>query len=162
MSVAIPISHDVISHLTGEVMVITSVRLSDARASIARSAGAAYEPQTGHVQLFISGSQWSETTNAATAGKLIAATFTRPENYVSYQLKGRIVTTEPADEDGNAYARAYVERTLKVMNQLGVTRLQLSHTFATHDLIRITFCPLEIFTQSPGPLAGTSLTQARA
>jgi hypothetical protein len=151
------LSDEVVAHLTSEVMIIVSVRAGSDRATIARSTGALYCGDKGWVSLFVSAPQWPETVEYAGVGGLIAATFTRPDNYISYQIKGRIVDIGPATEAETTQAASYVENTLATMARLGVTRVQLSHTFAQGQLVRISFLPRELFIQTPGPQAGLKL-----
>jgi hypothetical protein len=157
MSHGLSLSEAVANHLSGEVMIIVSVRSGPDRATIGRSTGARYSPEDGLVHLYVSATQWSETVDFARPGGPIAATFTRPDNYLSYQIKGRIQTVAVASDDEVSAAKAYVERVLALMSGLGVTRMQLSHTFAQSQLMRISLMPLELFDQTPGPQAGTRL-----
>lgn len=146
---------DIVSHVEGQVMIIAAVRHGDGTA-IARSAGARVTAD-GEIELYIS-RQWVNAVEAAAPGGLIAATFTAPANYRSYQIKGRIVSVTPVP--ANSGPAAYVDDMLKVMAGLGVSREQLSHTFPLGEMVCVRYTPDALFLQTPGPNAGSAVTEA--
>ncbi|ESQ92955.1 hypothetical protein ABAC460_01520 [Asticcacaulis sp. AC460] len=148
---------DIVRHVEGQVMIIAAVRRGDG-AAIARSAGSRVTPD-GEVELYIS-RQWVNAVEAAAPGGLIAATFTAPADYRSYQIKGRIVSVTPVAADSGP--AAYVDDMLTVMAGLGVTLEPLSHTFPLGGLICVRFRPDSLFLQTPGPRAGSAVTDVEA
>ncbi|EGF92585.1 hypothetical protein ABI_10220 [Asticcacaulis biprosthecium C19] len=91
---------------------------------------------------------------------MIAATFTAPADYRSYQIKGQVISVAPAGPDGEARASLYVDAMLKVMTGLGVSREQLSHTFPLAGLVCVRYRPEAVFVQTPGPKAGSAVTDS--
>ncbi|MFT3997819.1 MAG: hypothetical protein QM667_10460 [Asticcacaulis sp.] len=150
------LSADIIRHIEGQVMIIFAVRDGDA-AAIGRSAGARALPD-GDIELRVS-RQWRDAANAARIGGFVAATFTAPADYRSYQVKGHITALTPCPDDEARAAETYVTQMLAAMGALGVTRAQLSHTLPLDDLICLRLRPDSLFEQTPGPRAGHPLTE---
>lgn len=151
------ISDDVAGFIEGLVMGLVTTRNSANRAFIARASGARYLSATGLIEVLLSAVQWSDVARNAHAGAPIATTFVRPNDYCAYQIKGWIEDVSPASSDDIARAERYVERMLEQMSDLGVTRIQLSHTLTASELMRISFRPTDLFLQTPGPRAGQRL-----
>ncbi|WP_165217147.1 hypothetical protein [Affinirhizobium pseudoryzae] len=145
---------EVAAFIEGQVMILVATRDEGHRPMIGRGSGARHDRASGLVHVLVSQSQWPLAVEHALPGRPIATTFVQPDNYRSFQIKGQITASGPADDAATAWGRHYVETQLALMAQLGVTRLQLSSTLSDRDLWHITFRPSDIFEQTPGPGAG--------
>jgi hypothetical protein len=150
---------DVAAFLESPVMILVSTRNSAQRAFIARGSGARFDRRRGHIDVLLCRSQWSDVAGNAARGAPIAVTVVRPSDYRAFQVKGVIEEVVAASEEEHRRATAYVGRMLEVMAELGVTKVQLSHTLTDKDLVRISFLPTDLFVQTPGPQAGQRLEQ---
>lgn len=153
------IGANVAAFLESPVMILVSTRGSGCRANIARGSGARFDRRKGHIDVLLCRSQWSDVVGNAARGDPIAVTFARPVDYRAFQAKGVIQEIASASEEEQLRATAYVACMLEMMAELGVTKVQLSHTLTDKDLVRISFLPTDLFAQTPGPDAGQRLEQ---
>lgn len=149
---------EVADFIEGQVMILVATRDDSHRPMMGRGSGARFDRSSGLMHVLISQSQWPLAVAEALPGRPIAATFVQPDNYRSFQIKGEIAESVTADDAASAWGRLYVRSQLALMQQLGVTRLQLSSTLSDRDLWHIAFRPLDVFDQTPGPGAGRRLT----
>jgi hypothetical protein len=145
---------DVAAFLESPVMILVSTRNGARRAFIARGSGVRFDRRRGHIDVLLCRSQWSDVASNAVRGAPIALTVVRPSDYRAFQVKGIVEEVASASEEEQQRATAYVARMLEVMAELGVTKVQLSHTLTDKDLVRISFLPTDLFAQTPGPDAG--------
>jgi len=138
-------------------MILVSTRNAAFRPAIGRGTGAAHIASLGYIDVLVSRAQWPEVVENAGLGAPVAVTMVRPHDYRAFQIKGSILAVSPADDADRARAQNYISEMLVVMDALGVTRDQLSHTLVDRDLLRIRFQPTDVFAQSPGPGAGERL-----
>jgi len=155
----VPLSPEIIRHIEGSVMIIVAVRDAECVA-IGRAAGATFR-NDGSIELRIS-RQWDSLVMAAEAGKPLAATFTEPATYRSYQIKGPILSRGEGDQSLSEHARTYARQMLRRMATLGITAQQLAQTLPTEELICLSFRPDAVYEQTPGPRAGLALPDAQA
>ncbi|WP_378944616.1 hypothetical protein [Mesorhizobium sp. ANAO-SY3R2] len=156
------IGADVAAFIDGPVMILVSTRNDEGRAFIARGTGARFDRATGCIDVLVNSGLWPEVAGHAVPEARIAVTVVRPGDYRAYQVKGRICEVAAASGAEQARGRAYVERMFDVMGDLGVNRVQLSHTLTDWDLVRFSFTPTDLFVQTPGPGAGARLAQMGA
>ncbi|PSJ63130.1 hypothetical protein [Pseudaminobacter soli (ex Li et al. 2025)] len=148
------ISADVAAFVESPVMILVSTRDSAHRAFIARGSGIRFDRRHGHLDVLLCRGQWSDVAGNAVRGAPIAVTVVRPSDYRAFQVKGVIQEVASPSEEEQQRATAYVARMLEIMAELGVTKVQLSHTLTDKDLVRISFQPTDLFAQTPGPDAG--------
>ncbi|MDH6232156.1 hypothetical protein M2281_002754 [Mesorhizobium soli] len=154
------IGADVAAFIESPVMILVSTRNHAHRAFIARGSGARFDRRRGHIDVLMCRGQWSDVAGNAARGAPIAVTVVRPSDYRAFQVKGVIEEIASASEEEQQRASAYVARMLEILAELGVTKVQLSHTLTDKDLVRISFLPTDLFVQTPGPDAGQRLEQA--
>ena len=94
--------------------------------------------------------------NGCQPGGAAAATFSRPADYETYQVKGR-ASLRAASEADEAIARTYCRDTLAALLDLGVAPGLVEHWQATRDLVVASPIPDAVFVQTPGPRAGPRL-----
>lgn len=149
---------DVATFIEGKVMMLVATRDATHRPMIGRGSGARYDGTSGLVTVLVSASQWPDAVAHAGEGLPIATTYVRARDYRAFQIKGVITDVREADAAESERGVRYVREQLDVMMGLGVTRLQLSSTLSDRDLMAITFRPLDVFQQTPGPGAGQRFT----
>lgn len=136
------------------VMIILGTVDTAARPEIGRAVGVT--PGARGVELLVSGWQWPGTLANIRATGRAAATFSRPADYETYQVKGR-ASLRAATEADEAIARSYCRETLAALMDLGVAPGLVEHWQATRDLVVVSLIPDAVFVQTPGPRAGQRL-----
>src|SRR5690348_8560961 len=101
------IGRELIAFLTSPVMVIVGTVDGNGRPDIGRGMGARVAADHETLDLVISAWQWPGTAANLRTGGRAAITFSRPSDYVSYQLKGRARIVE-ADADAIQLSRRYM------------------------------------------------------
>lgn len=142
--------------LQGEAMIIVGTHGEAGRPEIARAVGATMAAPD-LVTLHISQWQWPQTLADLRANGRIAATFSRPEDYVSHQIKGRVRHILPADPAQCAAAARYSRTMAAVLARLGVPPAVSTPWREVRDLAAVTMAVEEVFVQTPGPGAGRRL-----
>lgn len=138
------------------VMIIVGTLDAASRPEIGRAVGASVDPEAGGLELVVSRWQWPATIeNVRTSGRA-AATFSRPSDYETYQIKGRAELREATDTDREV-ARAYCRDTLAALMELGVAPSLAEHWQAERDLVVVALSPESVFVQTPGSRAGQRL-----
>lgn len=121
---------------------------------IARAAGARVDRVQGRITLLVSAWLWPEATTAMMPGDRIAATFARPADYVSLQVKGVVEQAGPADDSDQARATRYVAAVTATLTELGLAPEIIEPWQTDRQLARIDIRPEAVFVQTPGPQAG--------
>ncbi|MFD2265205.1 hypothetical protein ACFSM5_20045 [Lacibacterium aquatile] len=139
------------------VMMIIATRNDAQRAAIGRAVGARLIDGGAFVDIYISGTQWSEAVSNCAPGVPVAFTFCRPTDYRTFQVKGAVVDVAVPDSADIATAGRYITGMGTVMLGLGVTQQQFHHWCTAEGLVRIRLKPHAIFQQTPGPGAGQQI-----
>jgi hypothetical protein len=108
------------------------------------------------VEIVLSRAQWPATADDVTATGRLAGTFTRPADYVSYQLKGT-ATMRAADVEDLARAEAYIAETRDVFDALGLAPGLADQWLQAEDPVVLRLVVDAVFIQTPGQRAGASL-----
>lgn len=98
-------------------------------------------------------------TNIADTGR-IAVTFTAPETFESYQIKGRATVQGDLTPEDETLAAAYLTVIRQRIEALGKPAEVVKPTFAPRGLYRIRVVPEVVFLQTPGKGAGRQLRLA--
>jgi hypothetical protein len=136
------------------VMIIVGTRDEANRPSIGRAVGARIVDDE-NIELFFSAWQWPETRSNLAANGQAAITFSRPSDYVSYQLKGT-ACLRPAEERDMEESRRYQAEIYAVFNGLGQPAELVTPFIADRDLTVACLLVKEAYVQTPGPKAGTA------
>lgn len=120
---------------------------------IGRAVGALVHAADDRIDLMLSGWQWPGTVANVRAGGQLAATFARPADYVSYQVKGRAEVL-PATAEHAAAAARYIESMTATLGELGLDRRIVAPWLVDRELVTLSFGVEEIFVQTPGAKAG--------
>jgi hypothetical protein len=147
------INQDLAAFMASPVMIILGTRDGALVPEIARAVGAVVRGEEGCVDLVVSEWQWSKTVANVRANGQLAATFARPSDYVSYQVKGH-ATVASATAEHVALARRYIESTASTLGELGLERRVVAPWLVERDLVTLRMSVQEIFVQTPGAKAG--------
>lgn len=109
-----------------------------------------------HLDLMVAGWQWPETLAHVRATGRLAATFSRPSDYETYQLKGR-AGLRRADEDDLRLAERYRAEVEGLLTAQGVAPAAAAHWLIARDLAVVRLGVEEIHVQTPGPGAGAAV-----
>lgn len=142
-----------VQFLLRPVMILVGTVDPAARPEIGHGVGSLVVPEAGRIDVLVSRWQWPATiANVERAGRA-AATFSRPADYETYQIKGR-ATLRAAGAPEAETARAYCRDTLAALMELGMAHDLVAHWQSTRDLVVVSLSVDEVFSQTPGPLAG--------
>lgn len=125
--------------------------------TMARCFGARLIDGGAEIQLVVSRWPGPKTLdNIADTGR-IAVTFTAPETFASYQIKGRVTAWGDCSSADEALA-ALCSRTIRGrLEALGEPPDVLRQTFALRGAYSVTLAPEVVFLQTPGKNAGQQL-----
>lgn len=146
---------DEISHfIAGPVMIIVGTRDEANRPTIGRGVGARSLGQDC-VEVIVSAWQWPETISNLSANGDAAITFSRPSDYVSYQLKGsaRLRAADPEDLE---LSRRYQAEIFAMFDGLGVPAELVRPWLVEREAMVASLDISELYVQTPGPRAGTA------
>ena len=127
---------------------------------IARAVGAIVEPARGRVDLVVSGWQWPDTIANVRRNGRLAATFARPSDYVSYQVKGRAAPIT-ASATHRARAQHYIEAMTTTLVAHGLDRQVTLPWLVDREPMVLRLAVEMIFVQTPGEKAGRMLEASR-
>lgn len=152
------IHQDLAAFMASPVMIILGSRNDALVPEIARAVGAAVRREEGCIDLMVSEWQWPQTVANVRANGQLAATFARPSDYVSYQVKGH-ATVVPTTAGHVALARCYMESMASTLGELGLEQRIVAPWLANRSLVTLRLSAQEIFVQTPGAKAGQLIEQ---
>lgn len=144
------------------VMMVFAARSAAGLPALGRALGARPAPDGETLDIFTPAAQWGEALSGLAAGAPLAFTFTRPNDYRTFQLKGALVSIAPADAQDIAAADRYVAQVSLALAALGVQPQQMAHWLGRRDLMTLRLAPTMAFSQTPGPHAGERLPERGA
>lgn len=144
------------------VMMVFAAKSAAGLPALGRALGARPAPDSGTLDIFIPAAQWGEALSGLAPGSPLAFTFTRPNDYRTFQLKGELVSIAPADAQDIAAADRYVTQVSQTLATLGVQPQQMAHWLGRGDLMTLRLAPTMAFSQTPGPHAGERLPERGA
>lgn len=150
------IENELANFLASPVMIIIGTSDTHGQSEIGRGAGAKVDADSGVIDLLFSGWQWPATVENLRANPRIAVTFARPNDYVSYQVKGRAALRDAGAED-IAISERYLTDMANVLVGLGMTRELVAPWLANREAVVARIHVDEIFVQTPGTEAGQKL-----
>ena len=146
---------DEIRHfIASPVMIIVGTRDEANRPTIGRGVGARI-PGQDCVEVIVSAWQWPETISNLNANGDAAITFSRPSDYVSYQLKGS-ARLRAADHDDLELSRRYQAEIFAMFEGLGVPADVVRPWLVEREAMVASLDITELYVQTPGPRAGTA------
>lgn len=152
------LSEDIAAFCQSGISVIVAVRGRDGTPVAGLALGCTIDTE-GSVRILLRRSANEALLDALIAGSRIAATFSRPADHRSIQLKGSdaaLLDTMAADEEILAaqcigMARELVDAGYSPAFAAGYC------AYAFSDIVIVAFDPEQIFVQTPGPGAGSRL-----
>ena len=139
------------------VMMVFAARSAAGLPALGRALGARPAADGRTVDIFTPAAQWDEALSGLAPGSPLAFTFTRPNDYRTFQLKGALVSIRPSDAEDLAAADRYVTQVSLALAALGVQPQQMAHWLGRGDLVTLRLAPDAAFSQTPGPHAGERL-----
>ncbi|WP_181704893.1 hypothetical protein [Chthonobacter rhizosphaerae] len=143
------------SFVTSPVMIILAGRGADLQPSIGRGLGARVTGDDA-VEIVVSEWQWPQAVADIRRTGAAAATFARPADYVSYQVKGA-AAVRPAMPADTALADRYLEEIGRTLADLGLQPALVAPWFVGRGHVVVRLKILEIYVQTPGRTAGLAL-----
>ncbi|RXZ66343.1 pyridoxamine 5'-phosphate oxidase family protein [Pelagerythrobacter rhizovicinus] len=147
------IDEELAAFMASPVMIILGSCDGQSKPEIGRAMGALAHAADNRIDLMVSAWQWPRMVANVRAGARLAATFARPSDYVSYQVKGH-ATVATATDDHAAAAAHYIERITATLGGLGLDRHLVAPWLVSRDLVVLCLSVEEIFIQTPGTKAG--------
>ncbi len=150
---ALVLDDEVAAVVRAGVPIVIGTCDADNRPSVTRGWAASVEDGGATVALFVSRAQ-SETTlvDLETNGR-IAVTFSRPRDYLTFQLKGTCTHIGDADEADVLRVERYWDALVQSLGEIGVPE-RLSRGMWCEGLVRVAFRVEHCYRQTPGPKAG--------
>ena len=140
--------------IAGPVMIIVGTRDEANRPTIGRGVGARILGQDC-VEVILSAWQWPETISNLSANGDAAITFSRPSDYVSYQMKGS-ARLRAADHEDLELSRRYQGEIFAMFEGLGVPAELVRPWLVEREAMVASLDITELYVQTPGPRAGTA------
>jgi hypothetical protein len=156
MVMSMVIDDDLAAFLESPVLIILGTSDDTMRPQIGRGVGAMVAVSESRVDLILSHRQWPVTVANVRANGRLAATFARPRDYVSYQVKGRATVGEAAPAH-LARSHQYIAATSGALVTLGVAPWVAERWFTDQELLVFSLAMETIYVQTPGQYAGRSL-----
>ena len=158
----VPIGDELKALLEGPVSVLVGTRDSRLVPEITRAWGPQVSENRRGISLCVPIATSRKTLDNLEANGEIAATFSLPTTYRTFQLKcHRAMTAEPDSTDLEAVER-HRDAFAVVNERLGQSRRDIEAFWqgeieTSAALVKISFAPEQIFDQTPGPGAGNKL-----
>lgn len=142
------------------VMQIVGTADAARRPGIARGVGAWCTSDRNTIELVLSAWQWPETIANIEANGRIAVTFSRPSDYVTYQIKGA-ATLRPAGTAEIERATGYTVLIVSALMRNGLLPEIIAPWLTTRDAVVATIAVSSVYVQTPGAQAGTKRASAK-
>ena len=146
-----------IEFLSGPVLMIIGTCDASGTPGIARGVGVRVEAEAADtIRVFFSDSHWPHIAAHLGGGGLAAATFSRPADYMTYQMKGRASVID-CDEADYAAISEYSHRVEEALSlpSIDPAKVAIWMDIANPRTLRLEVA--EVFVQTPGPRAGVRL-----
>ena len=137
-------------------MILAAALAADGRPALGRALGARRGPGA-QLDIFISRAQWPRLVQPLAPGAPVAVTFSRVQDYRTYQLKGRLLGIDAATRDDLACVEAYQQVIGRLMASVGVPHAFVARWLIHQDVVTLSIDTEAVFQQTPGPGAGRLL-----
>ncbi len=141
------------------VMQVVGTANTTRRPGIARGVGAWRASDRDTIELVLSAWQWPETIANIEANGRIAVTFSRPSDYVTYQIKG-MATLRPANDGEIERSAGYTVAIVSALMRNGLLPEIIAPWLTTRDAMVATIRISSVYVQTPGAQAGTRRASA--
>ncbi len=152
------LSEDIAAFCQSGISIIVAARGSDGDPVASLALGCTIDT-AGSVRILLQRSANEALLDALMTGSRIAATFSRPADHRSIQLKGSDVALPGTRaEDEEALAAQCVGMTRDLVEAGYPQAFAVGYCeFAFPDIVVVAFDPKQVFAQTPGPEAGSRL-----
>jgi hypothetical protein len=148
-----PVDAELAAFMASPVMIIIGTCDAAGRPEVARGCGALVRGDAGEVDIVVSGWLWPATLRNLATGGVAAATFARPADYVTYQVKGEATLAAPTPRHLDA-ARDYERDIRRVFAGLGLEKRLVDPWITQREPAVLRLAIAEVYVQTPGPRAG--------
>lgn len=138
-------------------MMVFAARSAAGLPALGRALGVRPAADERTLDIFTPAAQWGEALSGLVPGSPLAFTFTRPDTYRAFQLKGELISITPSDAEDIAAAERYVAGVSAALAGLGVSAQQMAQWLGRGELMTLRLAPQVAFAQTPGPHAGERL-----
>lgn len=150
---------EVASFLESGLVLFVATRDAALLPSGAPAAGLRVGPDGRHVTVFLPVRPAARVIEDLRANGELAVTASRPIDYRTLQLKGRVVRLGPAPEEDAAFVRAYRASFAAQLGKVGWVPAQ-ANGIVSWPCVAAELAVRELFEQTPGPRAGARLDPA--
>jgi hypothetical protein len=150
------IEGDLARFLSEPVTIILGATDAGGRPEIGRGLAGAVVAED-MVEMVLSRTQWPATAANVVGTCRLSATFTRPADYVSYQLKGS-ASVRLAEAEDRGRAERYITEMRATFAVLGLAPDFVDAWLQTEDPVVLRLAVEAVFVQTPGLRAGVALT----
>jgi len=149
------LDHELAAFIESPVMQIIGTADADRRPEVGRGVGA--WPLDGRrMALVVSGWQWPGTIANLRENGMVAVTFSRPADYVTYQIKGKAEVRDAAADEIDRSER-YMVAMVSALMRLGLAPDIIAPWLSHRDARLVTIDVASVFVQTPGAKAGSRL-----
>lgn len=150
------ISDDVLAFLRGGKSLVIGTRDEQLLSECARGVGLRAAEDRRHVSVFLAEASSRRTLANLRENGRIAIGLSHPPDHRSLQLKGRVTGLAPADDEDLLFVKNYVAELAEVLDVVGVPA-RITHRVNYLPCIKVEVLVEEIYLQTPGPDAGSTL-----
>jgi hypothetical protein len=141
--------------LSSPVLLIVSAADEQGRPAIGRAMGVDVKGPD-EIEMMLSRWQWPDVVRNIVSSDRLALTASRAGDYVTYQLKGR-ATVRETDDEVIERARLYWAAITEELGKQQVPAYLVAQWTPDRDMVAVRLKVAELYVQTPGPLAGTSV-----
>lgn len=127
--------------------------------SLCRALGFDLQPSTGRLTVFLPFPQAGPLLRDLRSMGRIAVVFSEPATHRTLQFKGVDAQVAPAGPEAAARVAQCIEAFVAVLEPLGYSPLAIRTLLACEpgEITAVTFTPVQVFDQTPGPQAGAQV-----
>ncbi|HEY0846970.1 MAG TPA: pyridoxamine 5'-phosphate oxidase family protein [Noviherbaspirillum sp.] len=132
---------------------------SDGIPTIVRGTGCRVSADRRCVTVFVSAAQAAPVIRCIRANGNVAVVFSEPSTHRTVQLKGKDAHFGVLEQGDLQRIADYRDAFIAQVATLGYDKALIRYLFAypSEDIVTLSFCPTEAFSQTPGPHAGEPL-----
>ncbi len=155
------ISEELVSSLQGGLSLLIAGLDGQGRPLCTRGVGLRIWPDRAHVTVFLAKATAAPLTDHLLVTRQLAFVVSRPNDYRTVQMKGRVIALREADPSDRALVSNFVRAFADLVDGLGVPR-QTALRVRHWPCLAVDVALAEIFLQTPGPGAGRAHGERRA
>lgn len=153
------IPEDLVDFLESGVSILVGTCDTELRPDATRAVGAHVSADRNEITLFISRVSGARALANLDDNRRIAASFSRPVDNYSIQVKGAIIGHRPATDAERAVPERYHAAFVEQLYMVGLPR-SLTQRIIVWPSEAVTFVVEDIYVQTPGPGAGRRMERA--